>query len=358
MVLSYSKMNAFTTCPKLFYFKYIEERPDLPSPAAIIGKLVHKIIQKITIAMKDGQKYDLLEIFKQEKVPAEYMSEVDELVSIFINWTQNTEYNPEHTIGIEYQFGLDKELGFSNFDDNDNLFHGIIDRIDFNPDSKKLIITDYKTGYNNSDWLQLQLYGIALNSSNIDFDQLEIRYHYLRSNYIDNRLIEEDEFIEITDSLFDARDVILDAIETNDFPETPNHKCCWCSYKHLCETGKHFNETLEGKSVEELAKEYIVLSARTDDLRKLLKDYCSSGNRIQLNKTTVEIKQTVKTEIEDIGILTNLLASKGYSPEQYIKQVPDIRKLKGKKIMSNIPEIAGMLVEKPYFNTLAVNKEL
>jgi len=53
--LSASRLKSFHTCRLQWYFRYIEELPNKPSPALLVGKVVHAVLQTWNLARWRGE---------------------------------------------------------------------------------------------------------------------------------------------------------------------------------------------------------------------------------------------------------------------------------------------------------------
>ncbi len=356
MILSYTKINAYMLCPKKFYFTYIERIPIVTGEALWIGTIAHKLIELYTKARMEKKLVNPQDILKQVDIPFTQKEEAEELLFKFLEWWGKAKLSTDNIVGIEYSFGLDEDLKLCDFKDEKVIFHGVVDRIDYNPDAGRLIITDYKSSYAKASPVQLYLYATAFTQNpHWDIYEVYVVNHYLKNNFLDIKKLTEDEIEATGQALINIRDDIYRAINENIFPEVPNTKCNWCPFKHICNSGKQYNDSLENKTIEEIATEYVVLTARINDYKQHLKDYCDEYGAINVNGSTIESKQRRKIEISDIDRLEQLLIERGFEPKDYIKPSINTSKLQSKKVMEAIPELESMIIEKPFGSLLSVN---
>lgn len=358
MVLSYTKINSYMACPKKFYFTYIEKIPIITSEALAIGTMAHQLIELYSRQRMENKRVNPADIVNQVDIPYSQKEEAEELFYHFLEWLGRAKLNFENVIGIEYSFGLDSDLKLCGYSDENVVLHGIVDRVDYYPDYGRLIITDYKSSYAKASPVQLYLYATAFaNNPYWDVYEIWVINHYLKNNFLDIRKLTEDEIDATAQALLNIRADIVNAVNENRFPEIPNTKCIWCPYLHLCQSGKQYHDSLENKTIQEIATEYVVLNARINDYKQHLKDYCNEYGAIRIGNTTIETKQRKRVEVSDVERLEQLLIERGFEPGDYIKvkQSLDMNKLQTKKVMEAIPELEAMIVHRPYGSLLTVN---
>lgn len=217
---SFSKINTYLKCPRLFWFKYVKGYEEPAMPAMEFGKAVHGIIGAM---IEEKRLPDLKLEFLDEKTV--------KLAKKMILTAQNflNSLSIIHEFGSELSFGLTREFQLTEFDGEDAIFHGIIDyaAIIEGVDEPVQLVVDWKTGFGRNEPLQLELYMLAF----------ETRYPTkgafvnLRNGNV--QLIEKDE--EATkEKLFD----IVNQIESDEiFEPNVSSKCKKCYFKEICQGG-------------------------------------------------------------------------------------------------------------------------
>lgn len=139
---SFSKLNAWWTCPYGFYQRYIEHKVGIGNAFASFGTLVHEIMEEY--AKGKAELWDLPQIYEwrfdtsvPEKFPYnKYVDLRDSYYSQGLNFLKNFQgYENVKVLGVEEEFALDID---------DWQFNGIIDLV-FQDELGRLIIRDYKS---------------------------------------------------------------------------------------------------------------------------------------------------------------------------------------------------------------------
>ena len=177
--LSPSRAGDFLTCPLLYRFRTIDRLPEPPSPAAVRGTVVHKVLE------------DLFDLPAHERTPAR----ADDLVAP--SWATLVDaepelsqmFSPEAPEGPEVATWLascrealatyfsledprrlepaERELYVESLLESKLLLRGYVDRVDVAPDGA-IRIVDYKTGrspgeaYEAKALFQLKFYALVL----------------------------------------------------------------------------------------------------------------------------------------------------------------------------------------------------
>jgi putative RecB family exonuclease len=148
--LSPSRVEAFLSCPMAFRFSAVERLPELPSPHAVKGTLVHRALEllfcrpapertpeagradyeRAVAELRQDAEWELLglEGASADAFLTDAASMVDRYFAI-------EDPSAVHAIGVELRLEA-QALGVT--------LHGVIDRLDL--EDGELVVTDYKTG--------------------------------------------------------------------------------------------------------------------------------------------------------------------------------------------------------------------
>ena len=137
---SYSRLDTYKMCPSKYFYTYIQKEPRTFNDAAVLGNIVHSVLEE---CLEKDKKIDLDELQEEyEKQKASY-DPTGIIPEVLINAGHDilNEFYDKHE---EEMFDIyDKEFGFS-FVIGNYLVNGYIDRIDFY-DEDTINIVDYKT---------------------------------------------------------------------------------------------------------------------------------------------------------------------------------------------------------------------
>ncbi len=250
-IFSYSKINTFSNCRELYHINYIQQiRKKNDNIESYLGSCVHYVIEYIyenkldTITLDEivyiynehwkERWHDNIYMPDRSKKPEQYFDLGVECLRLFFK--KNIHNKPNFLKDV---VGCELELSFE--DNDNNIYRGIIDRLDFDKDKNQYVINDYKTSKRiisakkaQTD-LQLGLYLIAVQEKYNTNQPITLKWHFLRygievsvtpdNNDIDLIKRQLNRKTEEIKKLSDERD--------NFFPnETP--LCNWCHYWEEC----------------------------------------------------------------------------------------------------------------------------
>lgn len=153
--LSPSRAGDFMTCPLLYRYRSIDKLPEAPSPAAVRGTVVHKVLE------------DLFDLSAPERTPERaqellipsweaLLAAEPELAEMFADedgpeigaWLAECRRSLEKYFELEDPTRLEpaeRELYVEAVLDSKLLVRGFVDRLDVAPDGRVRVV-DYKTG--------------------------------------------------------------------------------------------------------------------------------------------------------------------------------------------------------------------
>jgi putative RecB family exonuclease len=254
--LSPSRAGDFMTCPLLFRFRSIDVLPQVPSPAALRGTMVHRAlellfdlpVQERTVAeatqLLQRSWEELLvaepasaavlraELSLGEDAPSAQVAEaVIAPAATFIDSYFALE-NPQRLEPHEREFGISVEI-------TDNFtIRGFIDRVDRTP-AGDIRIVDYKTGrapsarYEDKAMFQMRFYALAWwRLTGVVPKMLQLVY--LGSKSLLRYEPTESDLKATEAKILALRAAINSAATSGVFAPTTSKLCDWCSYRNLC----------------------------------------------------------------------------------------------------------------------------
>lgn len=236
-------------CEAKYFYNYVLKEPDPGNPAALLGNVVHQVLENL---IENDVKLSLedlhVEYKKQLKIydPDHWInSDLRDAGSIMIDdfFEANKDekfVSQEKVETTSDKYIIGKELGFEIAI---GLAHirGFIDRIDYLGDT--IEITDYKTGKNEYPAkhihknLQLGIYALAAKKMYPD-KQIYASLYYLRSGRKKGHLFTDDDLNTVAKNIIDITNKLCDIKQ---FKTTSNKRICrYCPHaaSGICSTGK------------------------------------------------------------------------------------------------------------------------
>lgn len=247
--LSPSRAGDFMTCPLLYRFRTIDKLPEEPSPDAVRGTVVHKVLEH------------LFDLPAAERTPAraeemltpaweEILAAEPELLSMFeaatdspdlASWLGSCVTVLERYFTLEDPRRLEpaeRELYVEALLDSGLLLRGFIDRLDVAPNGMVRVV-DYKTGrspqvmFEAKALFQMKFYALALwRTRGVVPDVLQLVY--LGNGEILRYTPDEDDLLATERKITALWRAIRRAEETGDWRPRPSKLCDWCSHQAVC----------------------------------------------------------------------------------------------------------------------------
>lgn len=251
--LSFSRIDTYRTCPRMFRYRYVDRLPGRPAPALSFGTSIHEALER----------------FYDRKLPEE-PSEEDLVGFLYDAWdtsgfqdvdrTEQTRWYRQgqdvlrryhRRVTGRYRLPVATEAWFE-LPFEDAVVVGSIDRVD--DDDGVLRVVDYKTNKRVKDRdrvkrsLQLSLYALAC----------EHLYGELPATVALDFVVAGRQIVVDVDDLDlgAARDAVSDtarAVLDGRYEPTPMRLCDWCDFRAVCPAweGQDADEVL-GPAVQEL----------------------------------------------------------------------------------------------------------
>jgi putative RecB family exonuclease len=257
-IYSHSRLGTFETCPRQFWFAYIEkpevERAD--TVEAFLGSRAHDALEELYRMLLQGRRptreelrrffddtwarqwHDGVRIVKRGMKAADYREVGRKGIADYYDRYQP--FSQDHTLVLERQVLLALD------DAGRYRMQGYIDRLAQRPDGV-YEIHDYKTaGYLMTQDAadadrQLALYQIGVEAMWNDVCQVDLVWHFLRfdKEMRSRRTPEQLEAVK-AQCIATIQDIESRGTEVANFPTQATGLCDWCDYRNLCPATRHY----------------------------------------------------------------------------------------------------------------------
>jgi putative RecB family exonuclease len=243
--LSPSRASDFMTCPLLYRFRTIDRLPEPPSPAAVRGTVVHKVLE------------DLFDLPAAERTPdtarrmlepawAALQEAEPELAAMLpeeerADWLTSCRTVLERYLTLEDPSRLEpteRELYVESLLDSKLLLRGFIDRLEVAPDGA-VRISDYKTGrapgpgFEAKALFQMRFYALVVWRLRGILPAM-LQLIYLGSGEVLRYTPDEADLRATERKLVALWQAIRAAEESGDWRPSPSRLCSWCAHQSLC----------------------------------------------------------------------------------------------------------------------------
>lgn len=245
--LSPSRAGDFMTCPLLYRFRTIDKLPEPPSPEAVRGTLVHKVLEDLfdlpALRRTPEQAHALLEPTWETLVEAE--PALDEMFTEggrdVVEWLTSCRTALDQYFTLEDPRRLEpaeRELYVEALLDSRLLLRGFVDRLDIAPDGA-LRVVDYKTSKSPTEmWegkalFQMKFYALVIWRTRGVVPKL-LQLVYLGNAEIVRYVPDEADLLATERKVVALWEAIRRAQESRDWRPSPGRLCDWCHHKALC----------------------------------------------------------------------------------------------------------------------------
>lgn len=246
--LSPSRAGDFMTCPLLYRFRTIDRLPEAPSPDAVRGTVVHKVLE------------DLFDLPAHDRTPeraADLLAPTWDalrtlepgLADIFAGedgvdegtWWRSCRTVLERYFTLEDPTRLEpaeRELYVEWLLESGLLLRGFVDRVDIAPDGS-IRVVDYKTGrapgpaYEAKALFQMKFYGLVLWRTRGVLPAM-LQLVYLGSGEVLRYVPDEHDLLATERKVQAVWEAIRRATDEQDWRPNRSSLCSWCSHQALC----------------------------------------------------------------------------------------------------------------------------
>jgi putative RecB family exonuclease len=250
--LSPSRAGDFMTCPLLYRFRTIDRLPEQPSPDAVRGTVVHKVLEDLfdlpAARRTPDQARDMLVPAWEQLLAAE--PEIGELfaapegdlgVPDVAAWLTSCRDVLDRYFTLEDPRRLEpaeRELYVEALLDSRLLLRGFVDRIDVAPDGA-IRVVDYKTGRSPAEMFeakalfQMKFYALVLWRMRGVVPAM-LQLIYLGNGEMLRYVPDEGDLIATERKVEAVWQAIRRAEESGDWRPRRSRLCDWCSYQAIC----------------------------------------------------------------------------------------------------------------------------
>jgi len=336
-VYSHSRLGTFETCPRQYWFAYIE-KPEIARPdtvEAFFGSRVHEALEHLYFRLLNGRLLtqeelrdyyetlwqkawsDDVRIVKADLTADDYRAVGQQCLRDY--YARYHPFDRDRTLVLEnlILFNLDPEGQYK--------IRGFIDRLARESDGR-YAIHDYKTSGHlptqdqADEDRQLALYQIGVQDMWDDVEEVNLVWHYLRFD-AELRSCRTPEQLAALKAECSA---LIDDIEARgedeeDFPTSRSNLCDWCDYQELCPVTRHHVTVAalpprkfkadEGvqlvdrwaalrQQIGELEEQVETIEAEEEELKEALLEFARQQGLESIAGSTHYVEVTEKTKID------------------------------------------------------------
>jgi putative RecB family exonuclease len=245
--LSHSSISTYMSCPKKWYFSYVEKREREQTPATLVGGLVHQILEQIYQLPAEERTLDLAKYLSKELWPSleedEYfakhgMTEDQRLEYKHLVWDNVAGiFEMEDPSQVEV-YAVEQEL-YVHFGDLPII--GFVDRMDVKGDTVDIV--DYKSGspgaerYRPKKLKQVQLYA-AMAREQLGLKPGRVRLLFPAHNESIEADATDKSMTKIVKEVTGVWSDIKSSIDKDEYPASVGPLCAWCDFVNECPKGE------------------------------------------------------------------------------------------------------------------------
>lgn len=243
--LSPSRASDFMTCPLLYRFRSVDKLPEPPSPDAVRGTVVHKVLEQLfDLPAHDRTPVTALDMLApawselQEAEPglAEMLPEEERE-----RWMTSCRTVLERYFTVEDPSRLEpaeRELYVETVLESKLLLRGFVDRLDV-ASTGEVRVVDYKTGraprpgFEAKALFQMKFYALVMWRVRGEIPAM-LQLLYLGSGEVLRYQPDEADLRATERKVVAIWHAIRAAEQTGDWRPSPSKLCSWCAHQELC----------------------------------------------------------------------------------------------------------------------------
>ncbi len=234
-------------CPLLYRFRVVDRLPEIPSPAAARGTLVHAVLERLfDLPAAERTRQAATDLIPERwaallQEHPDYAVVVDETDELGVQaWYEAAQRLLERWFTLEDPTRLEpaeREM-YVETDLDGLLLRGYVDRLDVAPDGRTRVV-DYKTGRSPSEYFearalfQMKFYALVLWRSTGRIPTL-LQLVYLGDGELLRYAPDEADLRAVERKIQALWAAIDRAARTGDFRPSPGRLCGWCDHRSLC----------------------------------------------------------------------------------------------------------------------------
>ncbi|MFL6157181.1 MAG: RecB family exonuclease [Marmoricola sp.] len=247
--LSPSRAGDFKSCPLMFRYRTIDKLPERPSPDAVRGTVLHKVLEDLfdlpaadrtperadsmveaawaLIRGEDPERADLFADDPSGEQEARWLATCREVLPRYFDLEDPRRLEP-----------AEREVYVETLLDSKLLLRGVVDRIDIAADGS-IRVVDYKTGRSPGEsfeakaLFQMRFYALVLWRSRGVVPKV-LRLVYLGNTEMISYSPDEQDLLATQRQVEALWAAIRTARESGEWLPQKNFGCTWCSYKAFC----------------------------------------------------------------------------------------------------------------------------
>ncbi len=241
--ISYSQIRLYQSCPKKYYYSYIEKIDTPLNDKVFLGVVFHSAVEyylKKQIEGKKPEKDELREYFIEQFSKGQQKNE--------IKWTDGETETRKRGLAFVHHFHnyvgpeidplmVEKEL-VAELPDLDVKLKGIVDLVetDFSITDFKTTTAKWSKARIQGSYLQMQIYRYLFEKSFGDvISQLRFRVVYAKnSTSVKDQKVSVNAKDLDSGKMMDIIKYVVDNIRAEVFYKNDNYSCGFCEYKDIC----------------------------------------------------------------------------------------------------------------------------
>jgi putative RecB family exonuclease len=253
--LSPSRAADFRTCPLMYRLRTLDHLPEEPSPDAVRGTVVHKVLEDLFDLPAADRTPERAETMVQDAW--EFVLDAEpEIAGMFSDNEASsddgsaiTEWLASCRTSLRAYFDLEdprrlepaeRELYVETLLDSRLLLRGFVDRIDIAPDGA-IRVVDYKTGrspgigFEGKALFQMRFYALVIWRMR-GVIPAQLRLVYLGDGQMVSYEPDEHDLLATERLVVAIWHAIEQARESGEWLPSPGWACSWCSFQAYCPT--------------------------------------------------------------------------------------------------------------------------